>query len=104
MSDYLSEGYVAALIVALGVVTYFTRAGGYLVLSRFKHLHPRLEAALEAVPAAVITTIVVPPALSAGPAEMLAIVAAGVAAFRLSGITVVVLGLIVLVSARAAGL
>lgn len=104
MPDHLSGGYVAALIVALGIVTYLTRAGGYLVLSRFKRLHPRLEAALEAVPAAVITTIVVPPALSAGPAEMLAILAAGVAALRLSGIVVVILGLAVLVAARLAGL
>ena len=92
------------LILALAVVTYMTRSGGYAVLSRFKTVHPRVEAALQAVPAAVITTLVVPPALTAGPAEMLAVIAAGVASLRLKPLLVLMLGLAVLVSARAAGL
>ena len=44
------------------VVTYLTRVGGHLVLSRFEHIHPRVEAGLNAVPAAVLTTLVAPAA------------------------------------------
>ena len=45
------------------VVTYLTRIGGHLVLSRFEHIHPRVEAGLNAVPAAVLTTLVAPAAM-----------------------------------------
>ena len=48
------------------VVTYLTRVGGHLVMSRFEHIHPRVEAGLNAVPAAVLTTLVAPAACSAG--------------------------------------
>ena len=92
------------LILAIGAVTYATRCGGHLVLSRFRTLHPRVEAALAAVPAAVITTLVVPPALSKGPAEMIALVLAGLLALRFSGILVLIVGLGALVGLRAIGL
>jgi uncharacterized membrane protein len=36
------------LILALGLGTYATRIGGHLILSRFDHLNPRVEAALDA--------------------------------------------------------
>ena len=44
------------------------------MLSRFEHIHPRVEAALNAVPAAVLTTLVAPAAMQAGPAELVALV------------------------------
>lgn len=100
----MTDTHTVGLILALAGVTYLTRAGGYLVLSRFKRIHPRVEAALQAVPAAVITTLVAPPALTAGPAEMVAVLTAGVASFKLKPLPVVGLGLVVLVAARAAGL
>lgn len=46
--------------LASAVLTYLTRIGGYLVLSRFDRIPVRVEAALEAVPAAVMTTLVAP--------------------------------------------
>jgi uncharacterized membrane protein len=95
---------VPLLIFVLGLVTYLTRIGGYLVLSRFENIPTPVQAALEAVPAAVITTIVVPPALSAGLAEITAMVVAGLACFRLQPILVIVLGLAVLVALRQMGL
>lgn len=61
------------IIVAAAVATYATRIGGHLVLSRFERLHPRVEAALDAVPAAVLTTLVAPALLSTGPIELLAL-------------------------------
>ena len=92
------------LILALAGVTYMTRSGGYLVISRFKRLHPRAEAALQAVPAAVMTTLVVPAAINAGPAEMAGVVAAGIASLRLPPLPVVLIGLGVLVAARNMGI
>ena len=51
-------------------MTYLTRIGGHLVLSRFEHIHPRVEAGLNAVPAAVLTTLVAPEAMHGGPVEL----------------------------------
>ena len=70
------------LIVALAIATYLTRIGGHLVLSRFGQLGAKTTAALDAVPAAVMTAIVAPMAL-AGPAEGLAAVITILAALRL---------------------
>jgi uncharacterized membrane protein len=57
------------IILAAALATYVTRAGGWWVLSRFEHIHPRVEAALNAVPAAVLTTLVAPQVANGGPAE-----------------------------------
>lgn len=65
------------IILAGAVLTYLTRAGGHLVLSRFERVHPRVEAALNAVPAAVLTTLVAPAAATGGPAEIISLVVAG---------------------------
>jgi uncharacterized membrane protein len=48
------------IIIAAAIVTYLTRAGGFWILSRFNRIHPRVEAGLNAVPAAVLTTLVAP--------------------------------------------
>lgn len=95
---------VYLLISALAFVTYFTRVSGHLILSRFKHINPRVEAALEAVPAAVLTTIAIPPALTNGGAEFLAMAVAFVACLRLPALAVIILGVVVLVAARNFGL
>ena len=52
------------IIIAGAVATYLTRIGGHLVISRFDHIHPRVEAGLNAVPAAVLTTLVAPELLT----------------------------------------
>lgn len=70
------------IIMAAAVATYLTRVGGHLVLSRFERVHPRIEAALDAVPAAVLTTLVAPSLLSAGVAEWAAIIVAAAVAWR----------------------
>jgi uncharacterized membrane protein len=64
------------------VATYLSRVGGHLVLSRFERIHPRVEAGLNAVPAAVLTTLVAPAAFSAGPAELIALAIAGLVMLR----------------------
>ncbi len=55
----MTEGFLL-ITLACAALTYLTRVGGYLVLSRFDRIPPRLDAALEAVPAAVMTTLVAP--------------------------------------------
>ena len=70
------------IILAGALVTYLTRIGGDLVLSRFERIHPRVEAALNAVPAAVLTTLVAPAAFGGGPAELAALAVAGLVALR----------------------
>ncbi|KFB09707.1 AzlD family protein [Nitratireductor basaltis] len=61
------------IILAGAVMTYLTRAGGHMVLSRFSRIHPRVEAGLNAVPAAVLTTLVAPAALQGGVPELTAL-------------------------------
>jgi uncharacterized membrane protein len=90
--------YIA--ILAGAALTYLTRIGGHLILSRLKVLHPRVEAALNAVPAAVLTTIVAPAALTHGWAEALTLVIAGVAALRLPLLGMVGVGWVAVVLLR----
>lgn len=68
------------IILGGAVMTFLARAGGHVVLSRFERIHPRAAAALDAVPAAVLTTLVAPAAFNGGPAEIAALVAAGLVA------------------------
>lgn len=73
---------VVWVILAGAALTYLTRIGGHLILSRFDRIHPRVEAGLDAVPAAVLTTIVAPAAYHGGVAELVALVVAALAAWR----------------------
>ncbi len=54
------------IIVAGAIATYLTRVGGYVFITRMKRIPPRAEAALNAVPAAVLTTLVAPAAITGG--------------------------------------
>jgi uncharacterized membrane protein len=88
------------IILAAALVTYLTRVGGHLLLSRFERVHPRVEAALNAVPAAVLTTLVAPATLNAGPAELAALGVAGVVALRGSLMAMFFSGVAVLIVLR----
>ncbi len=88
------------IIVWGAILTYLTRIGGHLVISRFEHVHPRVEAALNAVPAAVLTTLVAPAVVSAGPAELAALLVAGIVSLRAGLLTMFLVGAVVLVAAR----
>ena len=92
------------VIIFAGLVTYATRFSGYFILSRFRRIHPRVEAALEAVPAAVLVTIVLPPLLNNGPLEVVAMFAALLASLRLPAIAVLAIGMVVVVGGRGLGL
>ena len=107
MFDFLLEpanaDTVWIVILLTGVVTYITRSGGYVVLSRFKSLHPRVEAALEAVPGAVLITLILPAALTSGPLMVFAMVVALLVSLRFSPILVLVVGMAIVVGGRAFG-
>ncbi|MBB6464563.1 AzlD family protein [Aminobacter carboxidus] len=88
------------IIIAGAVATYLTRIGGHLVISRFERIHPRVEAGLNAVPAAVLTTLVAPAAMSAGPAELAALGVAAVVSLRSGLMTMFLAGAAVLIALR----
>lgn len=88
------------IIVAGAIATYLTRIGGHLVISRFERIHPRVEAGLNAVPAAVLTTLVAPAALSAGPAELAALAVAAIVSLRGGLMTMFLAGATVLIAVR----
>lgn len=88
------------IILAGAVLTYAARAGGHIVLSMFDQVHPRVEAALNAVPAAVLTTLVAPAAVSGGPAEITALVVAGLVTLRFGLLEMFLVGAAVLIAMR----
>lgn len=97
------------IIMAGAVLTYLTRAGGHLVLSRFQRIHPRVEAALDAVPAAVLTTLVAPAAFQAieapdavwhGVPEIVALIAAFALSFRVGLLAMFIIASAVLIGLR----
>lgn len=100
MTEFAETHSLALIILACAVVTYFTRISGYWIIARFKSIPPRLDAALQAVPAAVLATLVFPPALTKGPVEGIAMLIAGFLCLRFSPIVVLILGLGVLVAGR----
>lgn len=92
------------IIIGAALVTYAARLGGHLVLSRFKRIPPRVDAALNAVPAAVLTTLVAPAAVTGGPAEALTLAICLVIGFRLPMMAMFCIGWVLIVALRAAGL
>jgi len=101
MSVALSD---IVLILLLGIGTYAMRIGGYLVLARFERLDPRIEAALDAVPAAVITALVAPVVLATGLAETIAAIVTIAAALRLSIMPTLLIAAVTVSLLRAVGL
>ncbi|MBS9720908.1 AzlD family protein [Tianweitania sp. BSSL-BM11] len=88
------------IILLGGLATYLTRIGGHIVLSQFNTIHPRVQAGLEAVPAAVLTTLVAPAAMNGGPAEWAALLAAAIVGLRGPMFAAFVAGAAVLVAMR----
>jgi len=88
------------IILAAAVATYATRFGGHLVLSRFQTIPPRVDAALNAVPAAVLTTLVAPEIVTHGPAEALALAVAFLVALRFPFLVMFFAGWVAVVALR----
>lgn len=92
------------IILAGALLTYATRVGGHLVLSRFSRIHPRVQAGLDAVPAAVLTTLIAPAAFSGGVPELVALTVTAFVALRGGMLPVFLAGVGVLVVLRQLGL
>jgi uncharacterized membrane protein len=91
------------IIIAAAIVTYLTRAGGFWILSRFERIHPRVEAGLNAVPAAVLTTLVAPQMAQGGIAELSAFAMAGVIGLRFGMIGGFLAGWAIIIALRYFG-
>jgi len=87
-------------ILAAAAATYATRAGGYLVLARMRRIPPRLQAALEAVPAAVLTAIVAPALVDGGWPELGALGVAALLSLRTGMTTMFIGGAVTLILLR----
>ena len=88
------------IIFGAAVLTYITRIGGHLILSQFVRVHYRVEAGLNAVPAAVLTTLVAPAAFNAGWKEFVTMVICTLAAFRIGIIPLCIFGGVLIVLLR----
>jgi uncharacterized membrane protein len=73
---------VLATILGMAAVTYAARIGGYVLVRRLP-VRGRFKAGLEAVPAAILTAIIAPVVLAAGPADGLAALVTVLMAARL---------------------
>ncbi|MDZ7823217.1 MAG: AzlD domain-containing protein [Ahrensia sp.] len=88
------------IIIAGAIATYLTRIGGHVVLSRFDHIHPRVDAGLRAVPTAVLAAIVAPYAAYYGVAETITLVAVALMALRLPSLAIFCLGWLCILGLR----
>lgn len=91
------------LIIAGGVVTLANRLAGHYIMARFEPIPFRVEAALEAVPVAVMITLVVPSIVEGGWLEWLTLFVALLLSFRLPFIVAVFAALLFLLGMRYLG-
>ena len=89
------------LIIAAGAIaTYLTRIGGYVFITRMKRIPPRAEAALNAVPAAVLTTLVAPAAVTGGLDVTFVLLVALVVGMRLTVLPMLAIGWVTVMALR----
>lgn len=91
------------LIVWAAIATFATRIGGYLLVTRMKTIPPRLDAALNAVPAAVLTTLVAPNFYAGGPELKIAMAIALVIGLRMNVLTMLAAAWVVVMVLRHGG-
>ncbi|MCO5730275.1 AzlD family protein [Rhizobium sp. SSA_523] len=82
----------ALIILAAGIATYLTRIGGYVLITRMKRIPPRMETALNAVPAAVLTTLVAPAFFDGGWDVKSAMLVALLVGLRYPGLPLILAG------------
>ncbi|SMQ70239.1 Uncharacterized membrane protein [Devosia lucknowensis] len=80
------------LILAAASATYLTRIGGYVLITRMRTLPPRLEQALNAVPAAVLTTLWAPAFFTGGWDVRIALMVAALVSLRYPGLVMLAAG------------
>lgn len=100
MSAFSIDPNTALLIAVAAIATYFTRIGGYVLMSGMKRIPPRVESALNAVPAAVLTTLVAPAFVYGGWDIKIAMAVALVVGLRFPGLTILAIGWAAVMAAR----
>lgn len=88
------------LILAAAAATYLTRIGGYVLITRLRALPPRLEQALNAVPAAVLTTLWAPAFFTSGWDMRIALVVAALVSLRYPGLVMLAAGWVAAMASR----
>ncbi len=86
-------------ILAMAVVTYLTRIAGLFVADRLV-LTGRAKAAFDAIPPAVLVSVIAPTALTTGWAEAIAAAITAVVAFRLPLLATIAVGVVSVVILR----
>jgi len=94
------DPFLLYLIVAGALVTFVNRLAGHYILVRFEPIPHRVEAALEAVPVAVMTTLVVPAAVNGGWHEWVSLATAMIMCLRVPYIVAAIGALAVLLLLR----
>ena len=95
------DGSTLLVIALMALVTYATRAGGLWLANRFD-LSERAGAWLDAIPAAILVSLVAPTVLTGGPAEALAAVAVVIDALKTGSLPLaMVAGVVAVVVFRA---
>jgi uncharacterized membrane protein len=88
-------------IAGMALATYATRIGGF-ALMRFMQVRGRMKAALDAMPAAILMSVIAPTVIGTGAAETLAaVITAGVAILRLPMLVVIIIGIASVVALRS---
>ncbi|WP_376802195.1 AzlD family protein [Candidatus Raskinella chloraquaticus] len=99
-----NEAISLAVILAMAATTYVCRSFGYFLMG-YVPLTPRVRRGLEALPGAVVVSIVVPGAVAAGPAGIAGVIAGMVVmAVTRHDILGLLVGCAVAVGVRSAGL
>lgn len=92
--------YTLWLIIAGAIATYMTRIGGYLLMTRLKSIPPRVEAGLNAVPVAVLTTLVAPTFFDGGYEVKAGMILAMIVGLRFPGLAMLFAGWLLVVTTR----
>ncbi len=88
------------IIFAGAVATYLTRVGGYVLMTRLKSIPARVEAGLNAVPVAVLTTLVAPAFFEGGYDVKLGMIVALIVGLRFPGLIMLFAGWALVVALR----
>lgn len=99
--EHLFNAQTLVIIIAGAIATYLTRVGGYVLMTRMKTIPPRMEAGLNAVPVAVLTTLVAPAFFEGGYEVKIGIVFALIMGLRFPGLIMLVSGWALVVALRS---
>jgi len=98
--DSAEHMHLITIILAAALATFLTRIGGYVMITQMKRIPPRMEAALNAVPAAVLSTLVAPAFISGGWDVAAAMLVALVVGLRFSSLWMLLVGWLVVMAIR----